>query len=235
MCYSANKDIDSLCKAIANTGILTFVKGGKHPAFVRKDGNKAPIPTTPSDYRSFENFKSQMKRFCPDVMEMISNPLTIKAAPTLDTKEYFAMPAISSLEQVQVPNYLEDMSIAELEILLKNKKQKFAEERESRNAQYKIELAEIDVKILETKTVLEGLQARRMEIRKQMGSQAVPIVKADIPKTSKQKKVEAAIEDPVFKANGKVDLLKTCLKHGLVYNTDDRVEVRNGLHKLGID
>ncbi len=58
--YSKNKDISNLVKKIIISG-WQYHRGKKHRLLIAPSGNKLTIPSTPSDYRAFYNFRQQVK------------------------------------------------------------------------------------------------------------------------------------------------------------------------------
>ena len=58
--FSNNKDINNLVKCLIKNGWLVLNRK-KHAILVAPSGRKMPIPSTPSDYRSWYNFSRDIK------------------------------------------------------------------------------------------------------------------------------------------------------------------------------
>ena len=59
--FSNNKEIDKEVKIKMKSG-WRFRSGKKHGILVSPSGRKLAIPSTPSDYRAFNNFKSDLNK-----------------------------------------------------------------------------------------------------------------------------------------------------------------------------
>lgn len=59
--YSSDKDINELVRRLLKCG-WTVRNGKKHPLVISPAGGRLPIPSTPSDRRSFYNFSSDIKK-----------------------------------------------------------------------------------------------------------------------------------------------------------------------------
>lgn len=57
------KDFMKLLQPYLDAGLVTICEGTKHRRIMRKDGNKRPLPGSPSDHRALLNFKSQLRQF----------------------------------------------------------------------------------------------------------------------------------------------------------------------------
>ena len=59
--YSSNKDINQAVVTLERIG-WKYVKKGKHGAIISPIGRKLFVPGTPSDFRSFQNFKRDIRQ-----------------------------------------------------------------------------------------------------------------------------------------------------------------------------
>lgn len=59
--YSLDKDINKYVKGLIKKG-WSFTRGGKHACLISPGDRKFPVPGSPSDSRSFYNFKHRMEK-----------------------------------------------------------------------------------------------------------------------------------------------------------------------------
>lgn len=64
--FSKNKDINKFIKNLINDEHWYCLRGKKHPYLCSPKGKRITIPSTPSDYRAYQNFKK-------DIMKVILN------------------------------------------------------------------------------------------------------------------------------------------------------------------
>lgn len=57
------KDTMKLLKPHLDSGAIKLVDGSKHLCIVRADGHKRPLSGSPSDRRSYDALKSQLRAF----------------------------------------------------------------------------------------------------------------------------------------------------------------------------
>ena len=62
MKLSKNKDIQSLLRKLLKDKSFTVRQGKKHN-FLQRENKKLCIPSTPSDIRSFQQFKKKKKKY----------------------------------------------------------------------------------------------------------------------------------------------------------------------------
>ncbi|MBB1371573.1 MULTISPECIES: hypothetical protein [Pseudoalteromonas] len=59
--YSNDKNINTLvCKLLKKKG--WSLKRGRHPRLIAPSGIKITVPSTPSDFRAYRNFKMDIRR-----------------------------------------------------------------------------------------------------------------------------------------------------------------------------
>jgi len=61
MKYSKNKEISCFVGKLISDG-WKYHTGGKHGKLISPKGFRIPVPSTPSDYRAFQNFKRDIRR-----------------------------------------------------------------------------------------------------------------------------------------------------------------------------
>ncbi|MCF2849445.1 hypothetical protein NH514_20170 [Pseudoalteromonas sp. ACER1] len=59
--YSSDKDINMLVRALLKKKGWS-IRQGKHPKLITPSGLKLTVPSTPSDFRAFRNFKNDIRR-----------------------------------------------------------------------------------------------------------------------------------------------------------------------------
>ena len=59
--YRKDKNIADHIRELIRMG-WTFRMGGRHGKLISPDGRRIPVPCTPSDYRSFDNFKRDIRK-----------------------------------------------------------------------------------------------------------------------------------------------------------------------------
>ncbi|MDI4667627.1 hypothetical protein AAEU31_02355 [Pseudoalteromonas sp. SSMSWG5] len=59
--YSSDKDINMLVRALLKKKGWS-IRQGKHPKLITPSGFKVTVPSTPSDFRAFKNFKNDIRR-----------------------------------------------------------------------------------------------------------------------------------------------------------------------------
>ncbi|MGI1999642.1 hypothetical protein [Shewanella frigidimarina] len=60
--FSNNKDIQNYIKNLIKLHRWQFSKGKKHNCLFSKAGKRITVPSTPSDCRSYQNFKKDIER-----------------------------------------------------------------------------------------------------------------------------------------------------------------------------
>ncbi len=63
--YSKCKKIDALVRSLRAEG-WGYRRGRKHGVLISPNGSKLSVPSTPSDWRAFENLKSDARRLKPE-------------------------------------------------------------------------------------------------------------------------------------------------------------------------
>lgn len=62
MKYCSNKDIDQMIRQLIRQG-WCFQRGGKHARLTSPNGRRSlTVPTSPSDHRSINNFRRDLRR-----------------------------------------------------------------------------------------------------------------------------------------------------------------------------
>jgi len=59
--YSSDKDINMLVRILLKKKGWS-IKQGRHPRLITPSGVKITVPSTPSDFRAFKNFKMDIRR-----------------------------------------------------------------------------------------------------------------------------------------------------------------------------
>ncbi len=72
MIYSKDKMINALARDLRQLGWL-YRKGKKHGLLIAPNGRRVTIPSTPSDFRSYQNFSRNIRLACA---ERIKHELT---------------------------------------------------------------------------------------------------------------------------------------------------------------
>ncbi|MBT0068284.1 hypothetical protein J4H69_20265 [Vibrio alginolyticus] len=60
--FSKNKDINAFIRQLIKSKQWYCVQGGKHCSLFSPAGKRITIPSTPSDYRAYKNFKKDIER-----------------------------------------------------------------------------------------------------------------------------------------------------------------------------
>lgn len=74
MKYCTDKNIDKLIRRLIRQGWL-FYRGGKHGRLRHPNGRPTiTVPSSPGDYRSFQNFRRDLRKACSQVGRETQNP-----------------------------------------------------------------------------------------------------------------------------------------------------------------
>jgi hypothetical protein len=60
--FSNNKDINKFIKNLMRERKWYCLRGKKHPYLYSSKGKRITVPSTPSDYRAYQNFKKDITR-----------------------------------------------------------------------------------------------------------------------------------------------------------------------------
>jgi len=60
--FSNNKDINKFIKSLIRGEKWSCLRGKKHPYLYSPKGKRITVPSTPSDYRAYQNFKKDIMR-----------------------------------------------------------------------------------------------------------------------------------------------------------------------------
>lgn len=64
MKYSKDRAISDMVRQLIQAG-WRYHRGGRHGKLIAPSGKSLPVPNTPSDHRSFLNFKRDIRKLLP--------------------------------------------------------------------------------------------------------------------------------------------------------------------------
>ena len=174
MIYSHDKNIDELVQKIVQAKVADVERGSKHWAILKNNGEKYPIPGTPSDGRTFINWKVGVERFLNiDTNELVNVDKEKRREAALANREenieYFTPPEkdnemLTTIEKKKELS-VDELDIDELEALLMKKKTARYEEVKGKIETLVQREAEVNKEIADYSQMITQLREEGSKIR----------------------------------------------------------------------
>jgi len=255
MRYSTDKDIDNLAVKAFRTGLVKPARGTKHWCMEKPDGNKFFIPGSPSDIKAFPNFRAALRRWLPEVFEdqRPSRPvLTLPVKPTVpkvvtelmhehiaDVRDYdvdllqiettSVDPEVTKANEPSPLEYLDALSIEEIEAMLAMRKARAQEAVEQQRKVWADELVQVRDDIQFAKVNLKALEDQEAELTQKLGIGKPVSSISHLPVPL----FDRVLADPVYGPDERINVKATAEKHGVQYQRLMKEVKLRGLPRVG--